>query len=209
MVKTSINKFAFMAQRKSKKSEPDFFPTPPWATRALLESFDKSLMAKQTVSESACGKGHMSNVLQEYFEEVHSADINDYGYGAVQDFLGDDVCAEYDWIITNPPFKNAEEFILRALERARVGVAMLARTQLLEGKKRYENVYSKHPPYSINQFVERVPMVKNRLDRKASTATSYAWFVWRKDILRSYPDTDMKWIAPCRKQLERDSDYSE
>jgi len=35
-------------------------------------------------------------------------------------------------------------------------------------------------PAMIAQFVERVPMVKGRWDPNASTATSYAWFVWRK-----------------------------
>ena len=45
--------------------------------------------------------------------------------------------------------------------------------------------------------VERVPMVKGRLDRKATSATSYAWLVWRKG---SPAPTEVRWIPPCRKR---------
>ena len=47
-------------------------------------------------------------------------------------------------------------------------------------------------------------MVKGRLDRKASTATGYAWFVWTKDRTEK---CDVVWIPPCRKKLELESDY--
>jgi hypothetical protein len=36
------------------------------------------------------------------------------------------------------------------------------------------------PPTKFAHFVERVPMVKGRLDWKATTATGYAWLVWEK-----------------------------
>ena len=58
----------------------------------------------------------------------------------------------------------------------------------------------------VAQYVERVPMVKGRLDRKASTATSYAWFVWESG--HAGP-TELVWIPPSRKRLERDGDYVE
>jgi hypothetical protein len=47
-------------------------------------------------------------------------------------------------------------------------------------------------------------MLKGRLDPKASTATGYAWFVWRKDI-SVVPR--LMWVRPCRKALERPEDY--
>ena len=55
------------------------------------------------------------------------------------------------------------------------------------------------------QFTERVPMVRGRLDRKASTAIGYAWLVWEKGSASAAPR--LMWVPPCRKQLERDSDY--
>src|SRR5665811_218531 len=59
-------------------------------------------------------------------------------------------------------------------------------------------------PSRVAQFVERVPMVEGRLERKASTATAYAWLVWEKGRLGS---CELVWIPPCRKKLERDKDY--
>jgi hypothetical protein len=49
-------------------------------------------------------------------------------------------------------------------------------------------------------------MVNGRIDKKASTATGYAWLVWEKDRLGS---SEMFWIPPCRKTLEREGDYQQ
>lgn len=196
-----------MAQRLEPKDSPDDFPTPPWATRALLEHVlgDKQQRAKETCLEPACGAGHMARVLEEYFAEVQCSDAFAYGYGAVRDFLS---CPleenSVDWVITNPPFKFAEEFVLRALDVAQIGVAILARTVFLESVGRYGRIFKNRPPVKFAQFTERVPMVRGRLDMKASTATGYAWFVWCKE---SEMPPSLVWIPPCRKTLERPTDY--
>jgi hypothetical protein len=47
-----------------------------------------------------------------------------------------------DWLITNPPFgTKTVRFVLRALELARVGVAMFVRLQWLETVERYELLF--------------------------------------------------------------------
>ena len=63
---------AVMSQRIEAKDSPDDFPTPPWATRALIEHIisTKRSLATQTCLEPACGAGHMAKVLREYFGEV-------------------------------------------------------------------------------------------------------------------------------------------
>ncbi len=199
---------AVMAQRAEAKDSLDDFPTPPWATRALIEHVlpSKVGLKGQSCLEPACGVGHMSKVLAEYFGEVRSADIHDYRYGKVQDFLKQPMEVDLvDWVITNPPFRAAEEFAMRALNLARHGVAILARTVFIESVGRYERLFRDHPPSKFAQFTERVPMVKGRLDRKASTATGYGWLVWEK-ALKERPE--LVWIPPCRKSLERDADYN-
>jgi hypothetical protein len=108
-------------------------------------------------------------------------------------------------VITNPPFRLAEDFISRALPLARHGVAILARTVFLESIGRYEGIFRDNPPTKFAQFTERVPMVRGRLDIKASTATGYAWLVWEKSTVG--PPL-LTWVPPCRKQLERKSDYA-
>jgi hypothetical protein len=119
---------AVMSQRVEAKDSPDDFPTPPWATRALIEHVLEHAQKLGTKSclEPACGAGHMARVLGEYFGEVVASDAYDYGYGAVRDFLSYPFpCDALDWVITNPPFRLGEEFVLRALSIAKEGVAIL------------------------------------------------------------------------------------
>ena len=199
---------AVMAQRAEPMDSPDDFPTPPWATRALLEhvlNTRRSEFRSMSCLEPACGAGHMSRVLKEYFGEVRSSDAYDYGYAPKRDFLNYPYEANaVDWIITNPPFRLAEEFVLRSLKVARRGVAILARTVFLESIGRYEGIFLQHPPSTFAQFVERVPMVKGRLDMKATTATGYAWLVWDKCYSG---EPRLSWVPPCRRSLERPNDY--
>jgi hypothetical protein len=199
---------AVMAQRTEPKDSPDDFPTPPWATRGLIEHVldDKDGLAAQSCLEPACGEGHMAKVLKEYFREVDCADAYEYGYGAVRDFLAHPYEeGAVDWVITNPPFRLAEEFVLKSLRIARKGVAILARTVFLESIGRYAGIFSHSPPTKFAQFTERVPMVKGRLDSKATTATGYAWLVWEKEVVGM---PRLMWVPPCRRNLERRNDYA-
>ena len=193
-----------MAQRSEPADSLDDFPTPPWATRALIEHVIGRDLTHRTCLEPACGAGHMSKVLREYFGKVTSRDISDYGYGDVQDFRVCSTTERYDWIITNPPFKLGEQFILRGLDMATEGAAFLVRTTFIESVGRYNRLFSITPPSVFAQFVERVPMVKGRLDQSASTATGYCWLVWNKGQIDT---TRVVWIPPCRRTLERPNDY--
>lgn len=149
----------------------------------------------------------MSRPLSEYFAHVDAADAFAYGFAPIRDFLTYPYEAQsHDWVITNPPFRLAEEFVARALVVARRGVAILARTVFLESVGRYETIFRSQPPTIFAQFSERVPMVKGRVDEKASTATGYAWFVWDKMVVEPYPR--LAWVPPCRRALERGNDYS-
>src|SRR5271165_653642 len=187
---------AVMAQRSEAADSPDDFPTPPWATRALCEHLlPKRELATQTCLEPACGRGHMVRPLREYFGAVDAADAYHYGFAPVRDFLTYPYeTGSHDWVITNPPFRLAEDFVIRAMMVAKRGVAILARTVFLESSGRYEGIFSRAPPAAFAQFVERVPMVKGRLDRKASTATGYGWLVWEREF-KGRPE--LVWIPPC------------
>jgi hypothetical protein len=201
---------AVMAQRREPPDSLDHFPTPPWATRALFRHVLPSLGIEQIkiAWEPACAEGLMVEVIGEFVSgQVIASDIFDYGYGqAPIDFLDDDPLARPEWIITNPPFNLACEFTLRALDLASEGVAMLARTTWIESAGRYEELFRDRPPTLYAPFVERVPMVKGRWDPKASTATSYAWFVWCK---AAFGPSQVLWIPPaCRRALARPDDIA-
>ncbi len=205
---------AVMAQRAEPRGSLDDFPTPPWATRALIEYGPDALGEPGTVREPCAGRGHMVRALAEYFgaENVEAADIHDYGAGfAVRDFLAGSTPPPVDWTITNPPFRLAENIAHRALASSRRGVALLVRTAFLEGVGRFETLYSAVPPTEVMQFVERVPMLRGRLDRRGSTATAYCWMVWVRegDRWTSWnTPTSLAWIPPCRRLLERECDYA-
>lgn len=211
---------AVMAQRAEPNDSLDFFPTPPWATRAL---FEHVIGPRQGYIgwDPACGDGAMIKVFDEYFLAHAASDVHDYGleiavqHDFLQPYLPDGI-GMAEWIVTNPPFRLGEQFILRALEIATHGVAMLVRTSFVESIGRYERLFKNNPPAIVAQYVERVPMVKGRLDRHASTATSYCWLVWNnfahdweKPNWQPEGGTRFVWIPPCRSTLERDNDYAE
>jgi hypothetical protein len=201
---------AVMASRQQKAGDLDYAPTPPWATRALLEHVLPQLgfepPIQQTAWEPACGEGHMAEVLREYFAAVVATDIFDYGYGdGVLDFLAPgDQCADPEWIITNPPFENkAEAFALRGIDRAKVGVAIFAQLRWLETVGRYEHLFRDHPPTLLAFFAERVPLHMGEWKPDGDTATAYIWIIWAKGQAPRAPF----WIPPgCREALSKDDD---
>ena len=201
---------AVMQRRVEAHDSLDDFPTPSWATRAVLEfiaartGMDLSMMS---VREPCANRGYMVRPLFEQFGHVMASDIFDYGYGfRVEDYLfrPDSHFDPTDWTFINPPFRLAAEFIARALRLSRVGVAVIVRTAFLEGIERYETLFNVTPPWVHAVHVERVPMVKGTVDPDASSATSYSWLIWRNDTDERLPTA---WIAPCRKRLERPEDY--
>jgi len=213
---TQNTSHAVMQQRSEPHDSLDDFPTPPWATRAFIEHViaptedARRELGMQSVWEPACNRGYMARPLKEYFGRWHFSDIHDYGWAEqdrVVDFLypGSESGMDGDpphWIITNPPFRLAEQFAKRCVEIGpRVGFAMLVRIAFLEGVKRYDELFSVMPPTFIAQYAERVPMVKGRHDPDASTATAYCWLVWANP-----GPTEFVWIPPCRRQLQKATD---
>lgn len=200
---------AIMGSRQEPDDSLDYFPTPPWATRALVEYAlpEIGVTGRElgSVWEPACGEGHIAEVLREYSTKVIATDIHDYGQGEVADFLTFGGPVGADWIITNPPFGDeAIKFVHRALELAQIGVAMFFRSQwAVEGIERYEAIFKHNPPTLCAFFVERVNLCKGRWDPDGTTATAYCWLIWKKGETPRPPF----WIPPgCRKSLTMEGD---
>jgi hypothetical protein len=202
---------AIMAGRQEPDDSLDFFPTPPFATRALLQHALPHLGVTVTTAwEPAVGEGHISAVLREAGIDVYATDIHDYGTGALDelcDFLADDYESPgpLDWVITNPPFGGKTiGFVKRALEVADVGVAMFVRSQwAVEGIERYEEIFRDTPPTLHAYFVERVPLCKGRWNPDGTTATAYCWLIWIKGKRPRPPF----YIPPgCRERLTHATD---
>lgn len=111
----------------------DFYETPEEATRALLahETLPHRLW------EPACGKGAIARLLIEAGHDVVSTDLADRGYGQSGiDFLMEHSAPDgVEAIVTNPPFKLADEFVRHGL-RLVPRVVMLLRLAYLEGAGR-------------------------------------------------------------------------
>ena len=174
---------------------PDFFPTPRWATHALLDNEEFF----GDIWECACGSGDMSEVIKSFGYDVYSSDLYDRGYGDVGvDFLTASRSASN--IITNPPYNSAEKFIHHALNQAKRKVALLLRLAFLEGINRYNTLYSICPPSRVWVFSERITFYPSGVDRRGSGTTAYAWFVWD---LEDKGVVELKWLPPIYKKSIR------
>lgn len=167
------------------REENDYYATDPIAIDKLLTVEHPS----HYIWECASGEGHLSKRLTEKGFEVFTSDIveRQEGLDAVWNFLetnkkGYDACD----ILTNPPYKYAKEFVLKALEFIDKGhkVYMFLKLTFLEGKSRYKDLFSKYPPKVIYVFSERVMCAKNgkfdEMRASGGSAVAYAWFVWQK-----------------------------
>jgi hypothetical protein len=167
---------------------PDFFPTPPWATFALIDN-EKF---KGEIWECACGDGTMSRVLEQTGCAVYSSDLYQRGYGeAGHNFLKSQRYA--DNIVTNPPYNCAEGFVANGARRARRKFALLLRLAFLEGVNRANTIFAPVPPARVWVFSERITFYPKGAEVKGTGTTAYAWFVWDKEAPGR---TELKWIRP-------------
>jgi len=177
-----------------KRSDNDFYATPPSATRKLLEL---EIFSKN-VWEPCCGMGHIARELERKGYDVKKTDIVDYGYdgclsGEQYDFLK--LMNKFDGdIITNPPYGLATEFAEHAMNIITDGhkVAMFLKIQFLETQKRYE-LFRKYPPKTVYVSVKRYGCRPDGDFSQGETvsAVCYCWFVWEKGFKG---DPVIKWF---------------
>ncbi len=166
---------------------PDFFPTPAWATYALIDNE----RFRGDIWESACGNGAMSEVLTKTDQAVLSTDLYDRGYGESGiDFLQPERRTKN--IVTNPPYNAAEGFVRSGLQMAERKFALLLRLAFLEGAGRQRTIFTDAPPSRVWVFSERITFYPDGAVQKGSGTTAYAWFVWDKDA----SGTELKWFKP-------------
>jgi hypothetical protein len=173
----------------------DLYETPPEAVRALLEV---EQIPSGAVWEPACGPGAIARVLRESGHEVWATDLVDYD-SPDQDQHGIDFLMEHGSapyyvgsIVTNPPFKLADQFVRHALLLC-PRVFMLLRLAFLESERRRA--------IRESGFLRRVYVFRNRLPMmhragwtgpRASSAMAFAWYCW--DRTNPGP-TELCWIS--------------
>lgn len=152
----------------------DLYPTPPEVTVALMRFL--KLPGETVVWEPARGQGDMVRALADCGMAVYGTDIRD---GI--DFLttrqpGNAPAA--GWIITNPPFSLADEFIRHAAEIGKP-FAMLLKAQYWHAAKRAQ-LFREIPPSYVLPLTWRPDFLFKERDGKkgASPLMDVMWCVW-------------------------------
>jgi len=172
--------------------ERDLYPTPPWVVAALAEHVE---LRGLTVWEPASGGGDMVKALRLAGCSVYATDVVDRGQDEVLDFLlmaQVPKLADFDAIITNPPFgvggRLATAFIETGIRHVskRPGrlLALLLSVDIDSAKTRAG--YFGDCPEFVGKVALRQRVVWFQRDdgiREAPKENS-AWFLWMRSVLR-------------------------
>jgi hypothetical protein len=166
---------------KEQRVERDNYPTPFCAVEPLMrvEKFEG------VVWEPACGDGYIVRALARFGIEALATDI-DHGV----DFL--EVDAQVDCIVTNPPYKLADKFLLHSSRCSRKS-ALLLRLSFLESQKR-QDLFKRIPLYKVYIMTNRLPFWTPDGWCKSGGQFCHAWFILDHD--RYDGETRLGWLVP-------------
>lgn len=157
----------------------DLYETPDVAIAALCRMKD----LPSRVWEPACGPGQIVRFLRAEGHDVVATDLVDYGCEdstARRDFLMERSAPDgVQAIVTNPPFKLAEQFAVQA-KRFAPETHMLLRLAFLEGLRWKRGLADELE--SVLIFAPRLPfMHRHDYDgpRHSNSGMPFAWFSWR------------------------------
>lgn len=180
----------FANNRDYEREENDYYATEPKAVEMLLNLEDFS---DRIIWECACGEGHLSKAMLNKKMNVYSSDLINRGFGDMFDFLSDKNEFWDGHIITNPPYKYASEFIVKSMNIMQTGcmLALFLPIRYTEGKSR-KKLFELYPPKTIYVSSSRLKCAINgNFNAMKGSATSYAWFVWKKGYVGI---TELKWF---------------
>ena len=163
--------------------ENDFYATDPNSVRDLLDIYS---ISGNSFYEPCCGQGHIAKVLKEYYPDAkhYATDLIDRGYGVGDiDFLTYNFDDKVDWIITNPPYSLAKEFVDKSLSITNKGVAMFLKIQFLEGQAR-RDWFKETPLKYVYVFSKRQDPLRDgqalnpKTGKKWGSTMCFSWFIW-------------------------------
>lgn len=180
------------AGRGAKRQKHDVYPTPLWPTKRLLEHV---VLPGGAWLEPCAGDGAIvrgvhcmypvcHKITLWHLVELRRAQAVEQGLGSTvaelpcdyqvwtgQDFFEWDPPRTYDVAITNPPYVDALDVIIRCLGMSEY-VAMLLRLNWLESDARAPWIRTHMPD------VYPLPNRPSYQGNGRTDATSYAWMVW-------------------------------
>lgn len=193
----------------------DFYATDPVAAEWLLK-LEPQL---NNIWEPFVGTGNLAEIYHKEGKLKAISDIEDRGYypeGVLTSYGKDFLKMKKVWkgdIISNPPYKNVQNYVEHALELLSEGhyLALFMKITFLEGQSR-RDLFKNQPPIRVWVSSARIACAKNnefvtvskdkngdpKLDKdgnpiteRISSAACYCWFVWQKGYKG---DTVVKWF---------------
>lgn len=157
------------------RNKTDFYETPPEVTVALLDFLEsKNLIAPGCmIWEPACGRGKMTRVMLDRGYAVMGTDLHPEidGLPSVDFLTAETPC---NWIITNPPFSLATDFIRHALELGKP-CAFLLKSQFWHAKSRLQ-LFRDNPPSYVLPLTWRPDFLYGA--KSGSPTMEILWTVW-------------------------------
>lgn len=204
-MKTHLNTLGSTKLNNNKREDLDFYQTPLYATKTLIEHFD---FKSKNIWEPMAGNGMIAKPLRSVGYNVHPTDIIErkYKLDAVLDYFscngwnakGDDFA-----IVTNPPYELANKFLIHTMNVIKPKTCSLfLPIRYLEGLKRYKEVYSKFKPCKVLVYAQRLGCFKET-DVEAGivdeygvgSAVAYMWLCFDRDTWSNQETkTEIEWI---------------
>jgi hypothetical protein len=211
--------------RKARKGEEvnHFYVEPRWCVEALADHLEPLLQGAfmrkpSAVWDPCCGTGTIPSVFQDRGFEVFGSDIINRAESVSirwheENFLKASTAPSDPFdhpqpmsIIFNPPYKDMEACVRRALEIADRYVAVVAPYTWLGSIERYP-FFKLHPPLTVASLSERATMPPgHKIDELGSKAFKggricYCWIIW--DVRQKNPMTRHIWLPPRSEQARK------
>lgn len=155
----------------------DYYRTSEKLTKVLLETVN----IEGSVLEPCAGDGAIADLLPDcYTNDVDPDHETDYTIDAA-DHTAWNLLGKWDWIVTNPPFNEANWILENAWEHSRVGIAFLLRLSYLEPVKIRRDFLNRTED-QLRYVIPVNPRPKFRPDKQSSDSCTVAWLVWKKNF---------------------------
>jgi len=169
------------------RAEADFYPTPIPLCQAVVNNIIPVDFNPTFICDPGAGTGNWGRALYETMKyknsylvgvEIQNSDVDIYSAWCIEDYLKhENIFGNYDLIIGNPPYKQAEEFIRHSLDMLSDGgyLIFLLRLSMLESMKRGRGLWKDTPIKEVWVSMRRIPFYG-----KGSDDTAYGIYVWQK-----------------------------
>lgn len=177
---------------QSLRHELDRYDSPHW----LLTHTLQYVRVQGTVFDPCVGSGLHASLLKEspHVNQVITNDINpivdaDYHYNAAEGRIWKSLAGDIDWVITNPPFNQAFDIAVNALNSSRIGIILFLRHSFDEPTNDRADWLNRNPT-SLRLVYPRFKWRKDKASKNwqtdSTTVDAYVWFNHKSPVNAQY-----------------------